>query len=646
MPARALVISLPLILAATILCLAPPCASADDIELPPVTVKTERPPLLESYSSVTVIDVAGEDTAGKTVADFLEMAPGVQIIRSGSVGQRETVTIRGSDSKQVLVLVEGFHTTDPRAGGADLSQIPLDAVESIEIYRGAKGALAGGSAMGGVVVVRLKKGGRKVSGTRRLTLGGYGGQGYESVSGAWSVQGGGAYFSYAHAQAQGEYPYVDRNHNERTRENNASVSDLLTVTYGTRLAPATRLDLVSRMALTWRESPGLDQQPAATAAEEQSNTFLVGAKILASRFPVDGASLGGKLSWNMWRWTFNEPLPYMPPPSDTLSLNHRFDGSMEARVKLPWKLAMTASVSGARELADISRRYGKAVDESRILGDQAAALLVGDESTRARLNLRLRHTMSSVDAYDNAWVPAAEGEVDLVGGLTLGTSVSRSYRYPTFDEMYLEAAGIRGNPELQPEDMWGADLGLKYSEGPLSAQASVFYHDIEKTILFLPVTHYLIEADNNDHDVVARGAEAEMAAEFWKLRLAASFTWVDALTWVDAGDEELDRQLPLRSPYTGNLQLRFAHGRWAARVTGNYRSAFYFDRYNNLEEEGRVLLGAGGSVELGRGFRLILDVRNLTNKQDAVDSLQHPLPGLSWLATMEKLWTGGSDENE
>ncbi len=640
MPTRALTILTPLILGATIFCIGPRSASADDIVLPPVTVKTERPPLLESYSTVTVIEVAGEDTGGKTVADFLETAPGVQIIRSGSLGQRETVTIRGSDSKQVLVLVEGFYTNDPRAGGTDLSQIPLDSVESIEIYRGARGALAGASAMGGVVVVRLKKGRKKVSGTRRLTLGGYGGEGYESVSGAWSVQGGGAYFSYAHAQAQGEYPFVDRNGNDRVRENNASVSDLLTVRYGTRVAPATRLDLVSTMALTWRESPGLDQQPADTAAEEQSNSFLVGLKLLALKFPVEGASLGGKLAWNMWRWTFNEPLPYMPPPSDTLSLNHRFDGSLETRVKLPWDLAVTASVSGAREMADITRRYGKNVDKARTLGDQAVALLVGDQSDRARLTLRLRHAMSSVDAYENAWAPALEGEVDLFGGLTFGASAGRSYRYPTFDEMYFEASGIRGNPDLKPEDMWGGDVSLKYEAGPLSALASVFYHDIAKTILFLPVTPYLIEAGNNEHGVTAKGAEAEVSARLWKFELLGSFTWVDAV------EDELDRQLPLRSPYSGNVQLRFAHGRVAARLTGNYRSAFYFDRFNNLEEEGRVLWGAGGSVNLGQGFRLMLEARNITNKLDAVDNLQHPLPGLSWLATMEKRWTGGSDEEK
>jgi outer membrane receptor protein involved in Fe transport len=71
------------------------------------------------------------------------------------------------------------------------------------------------------------------------------------------------------------------------------------------------------------------------------------------------------------------------------------------------------------------------------------------------------------------------------------------------------------------------------------------------------------------------------------------------------------------------------------------------DRFpGSRTEEGRVLIDAEGSVELPAGFRLSLDLRNLTDKRDAVDSFQYPLPGFAWFMSVEKEWKGGDDETD
>ena len=107
-------------------------ARADDIELPQIKVEAKKPPLLDSVAPATVVEVDEEETAGKTVADFVEEVPGVQVVRQGSTGKRESITIRGSDSQQVLVLIEGLGSVaSPQGGGADLSLVPLEDRKSV-----------------------------------------------------------------------------------------------------------------------------------------------------------------------------------------------------------------------------------------------------------------------------------------------------------------------------------------------------------------------------------------------------------------------------------------------------------------------------------------------------------------------------------
>ena len=55
--------------------------------------------------------------------------------------------------------------------------------------------------------------------------------------------------------------------------------------------------------------------------------------------------------------------------------------------------------------------------------------------------------------------------------LRLKGNVERSYRVPTFDELYLDEGTLRGNPDLRPEDAVNFDLGVELSRarwGPVS----------------------------------------------------------------------------------------------------------------------------------------------------------------------------------
>lgn len=133
-------------------------ANADSLDT--VLVSVSRIPVTESMSgsSVTVIQEKELEQAG-TVISALERVPGVEVVQTGGVGTVATVFIRGAESDQTLVLIDGVRANDNTSGLFDLSNLEPTNIERIEVVRGAQSVIYGSEAMGGVINVITKKSG-------------------------------------------------------------------------------------------------------------------------------------------------------------------------------------------------------------------------------------------------------------------------------------------------------------------------------------------------------------------------------------------------------------------------------------------------------------------------------------------------------
>lgn len=103
-------------------------------------------------SNVTVI--TREELDKWPVSDLdeaLGFVNGLVVQDDGHLGQTATVQIHGSKEREVRVLIDGITMNITTAGGlADLSQIPIDIVEKIEILKGPSSSVWG-SSLGGVI---------------------------------------------------------------------------------------------------------------------------------------------------------------------------------------------------------------------------------------------------------------------------------------------------------------------------------------------------------------------------------------------------------------------------------------------------------------------------------------------------------------
>ena len=120
-----------------------------------------------------------EDRQFTTVADALRLVPGMSVAPSGGPGSVTSVFPRGGESDYTLVMVDGVKLNS-FGGGFDFGHLTTFGFNQIEVVRGPQSAVFGSDAIGGVVQMRSRLGGRPSayglletgsSGTSRLAAG-------------------------------------------------------------------------------------------------------------------------------------------------------------------------------------------------------------------------------------------------------------------------------------------------------------------------------------------------------------------------------------------------------------------------------------------------------------------------------------------
>jgi outer membrane receptor protein involved in Fe transport len=115
----------------------------------PLEARVALPEVLGSASAL-VIDLDSADVpAALSLADMLRAMPLVRV-RANSRGEAH-ITLRGSESRQVAVSLDGIPLTIGWDNRADLSVVPLTGVTKITAVRGLSALLAGPNVLGGVV---------------------------------------------------------------------------------------------------------------------------------------------------------------------------------------------------------------------------------------------------------------------------------------------------------------------------------------------------------------------------------------------------------------------------------------------------------------------------------------------------------------
>lgn len=594
-----------------------------------------------------------------TLPEALAESPGVRVVQYGGLGAFSTVSLRGAPASQVAVYVDGVPLAGPGHSIANLADVPVGAVERIEVWRGAS-PLALGAPAGGGAVNLVTRAAATLTTEVRGTVGSFGTWDASAVGGA-RVGRADAWLQVDALASRGDFTYLDDNgtpfnagdDSVRARSNNRIESASL---LGTVALPLGRWRVTARQQLMRRRQgvPGVGAVPAAHTAFER----------LRSATQLDAAA-PGRGAWPELRMlgAYVAEREAYDDPNAELGLGRHasddaFDGArLQAEAawnRLPGAFALQVAGDARRDdarLEDPLDPWSDPPPSRRDARGLAAALAWKPWEGRLVLNAAARR-----DWIDDALHASAAGgplsressrKLDapqlgaralLGAGLETRANWSRAARPPDFLELFGNQGSVLGNPALVPEHTEAWDLGLAW-EGQVAGrrvQAGVthFHAQYRDLILYVRNSQSSVRAQNV--------SSARIEGDEWSaaLGLPFGFSFTGSFTAqraVDTGPVVYwnSKRLPQRPARDGYARLDWTRGDLRASADLHWIDDNPLDRYNRYFVAARRLFGVRLAVPAPHSaLSIVAEGKNLTDDR-ASDVAGFPLPGRSYFLSCE-----------
>ncbi|MCX6552217.1 MAG: TonB-dependent receptor, partial [Acidobacteria bacterium] len=145
-------------------------AITDTVVVSASYVDTPRSEAAAEVTAFTRQDI--ETRQFTTVAEALQFVPGMSVAATGGAGSVTSLFSRGGESDYTLVLLDGIKLNS-FGGGFDFGHLTTFGLAQVEVVRGPQSAVYGSDAIGGVVQMRTRIGGRPAA-SGLMEVGGYG----------------------------------------------------------------------------------------------------------------------------------------------------------------------------------------------------------------------------------------------------------------------------------------------------------------------------------------------------------------------------------------------------------------------------------------------------------------------------------------
>jgi vitamin B12 transporter len=580
------------------------------------------------------------------LATLLEEALDMGITRYGGYGNQTEINIRGFDTERIAILIDGVPANSPRSGEFDVSRVDLANVERIEvIYGGSDTKYNVSGALGGVINIITKK-----QQDRGLTVsGGVSNTGY--LPGRYNIRGAPGVVEEPHWQDVADTQMLD-----------------LAAAYGAENY-SWKLSWFGNRAANhylYKDYFGFARRKESNEVWDTGLGFSFvralprDARLLTSadwyfanrQFPVTGTARG-----------FATEYDFQITPNLLLNMPRVFrdDLSTEASVSYSWSAMRYGALSRSRDqyvtainrwswepLVWLTLRSGvdwrsifvDSTDDDGRDGHNGGLYLTGEFKPVERFMV-IASVKGATDTRQGVVIPKAGLVWRAADVFTLKNNYFRSFKFPDFDDLFYHSADgfYIGNPELKPEDGWGADL--------IGEFAFTERFDLAATVYFQWTTdsiHWVKRGAQWSPENVGTGcfigADLRPAftiplkrGSFDKLKLG--FTYQYQLSWLL--NEGLSFSDALRIPYMpmhivgGSADLSWKSNTNAAgslHVSAHWESLRYADTLNRMELEPYCLVNVTVNQQIGKNFTAFAALRNVLN-QLYTSFAEYPMPGIT-----------------
>jgi outer membrane receptor protein involved in Fe transport len=576
----------------------------------PVTAARTEQRLTDAVAPTTVLD--REDLArspGLTLDEQLRQVPGFSLLRrSSSLTAHPTsqgVSLRGlgpSGASRTLVLFDGAPLNDPFGGWVYWNRLPMSALESVEVARGALSQLYGSAAMGGAIQLVPRapspdtlevtaRGGDRSTGDLEVFASDV------AAGGGWGYSLAGRLFRTA------GFPVV-------RPEDRGAVDRPAAVDFGTFYGRFQK----GRYHLGVN---AFDEDRENGTALQANNTRLrsLEAGWSGERWDFD---LFGQTQ--RFRSTFSRILPDRSRELLTASQDFETTGWGGSTV---WR-----SGGGLLAGADVRRASWDSQDQT--LGGIYAQQTLGLTS-RFDLLLGGRVDLWASEKTRTSFNPRVGGLFRVTDAVTLRGSVYRGFRAPTLNELYrpfrVGNVETQANPDLREETLAGAEIGADlHPSAGVFARLNAYRNRIDGAVgnVTLSVTPQLITRQRRNLDrVTADGLEAE-------LRLRPRDRWEIQASWLytDSRVERTGLRVPQVPLNQGSLGIAF-QGPVAVLLQGRWAGDQFEDDLNQLPLPSYFVADLSLRRALSHGLEVFVSAENLLDEtvvtgRTPVDALGAP----------------------
>lgn len=632
---------------------------------------------LLSPGCVTVIRPENMKGEQKNLPELLRRVPGLHIVEARGRGAYTVASVRGSTSAQVSVFVDGTLMNLASEPAVDLTTIPVDNVEKIEVYRGYVPAKFAGAAMGGVINIITKK---PVKREGEVSVGtGSFGKVETNVSYSQKFGDGKLLFGGNFERSDGDFKYHNDNGTmnpdddyEAKRYNNYYKNKDFLLKWHNR-----DWQLRASYKDNKRELP----RPAAGSDDPRFPSTLDSATMDTEQYLLSAGRrfTTGKIDWGIKAdWLKQNKIYDNPNAPGVIGGGGEVHNEFEThRMGLALDGALPV---GENQLIEFLGNYSN--EKMDVSGDVLFAIQSQldhpiDFFRRENYDLQLQDTITLNEA-GNFWLTpiARYNWVDGDGETSFGVALSKevndnisvkatygSYnRAPNLYEKYGDGAMIRPNANLHWESGNQWDLSVAYTgkfKGiDLYTELAYFGRHSDNLIEFFLMSprygKYL-----NVGKAEVNGVEFEANALYKSWELYASATYMKAISKTDtylynSSGEVLNdsfnysegKRLPNRPRYEGLVRLtkKFMDNRLSAYTEVHYHGSNYFGSVEDVLMEKYVTTDFGINWRIKDGIKLTCGVEDIFNQTMDMQfkptiagitrMMYYPLQGRTYFATL------------
>jgi vitamin B12 transporter len=454
-------------------------------------------------------------------------------IKDGGPGVLASSGFRAGTAQQQVLLWNGMMVNSSSLGLTDLSVLPSFLFDEVEFSNG-PGSLIKGDGILGMAIDMRSTGNINQEGlnVHFRTVPAFE-EVYESIS--YSKRMGRSSFDIGAYKGQAENRYAYLDYSEfipAMRKRSHAAQDM----WGLKTDIVHRSLKNGRYQLSVQKSSMFREVPAVLGtvnrAEELEDVHTRAMLIWNDRFAGFETELAIGISHE--EQMYSDSLSNLSSEIDGQYVHRRFILSKEFKSLGKFKLKWNA------DKAEVNTQNYAETQERVLLG----AFLEWEKSWKnIAINASIRQAWVDAETIPNT---GAIGLRYTYARCYIHSSVGRTYRIPTFNDLYWNPGG---NPSLSPEQGWTGQLGLGRQADKGNIGITYFRNDMQDMIVWVPTEASYWSPVNRTH-LTAQGIELEAQWTFatnWEMN--SSLTWTDIVQWKEGNkDYGLAGLMPLYVP--------------------------------------------------------------------------------------------------